>query len=80
MRNPYKRAWNLQHDGDRWEIFWQAALSRGPSSIKLTKIKAHATDEHVENWTTTQTRKDGNDRADMLGEKGASHQKRLQPH
>ena len=68
--NPYRRAWSLQTDGDLWEIAWQAILQRGSQSQTNRKVKGHATQEDVENGTSTVKDRAGNDRSDTNADEG----------
>eukprot|EP00973_Karenia_brevis_P007575 1026279-Karenia_brevis.AAC.1 len=34
-------------DGDLWRLFWNIAAAKGPSSIRVTKVKGHALWEDV---------------------------------
>ena len=47
-RNPFRRPWSLQKDGDLWKLAWEAVLERGPRSQTLTKVKGHVTDQQVQ--------------------------------
>ena len=62
---PYKH-WKLVGDGDLWEHFYCAARQKGPSSIRLTWVKGHATQEHIDQGISTPTKKVGNDEADII--------------
>eukprot|EP00973_Karenia_brevis_P087476 12129311-Karenia_brevis.AAC.1 len=44
LRHDYQPTtpYNLQTDGDLWEIAHHALVTRGPHSVKLTKVKGHA--------------------------------------
>ena len=54
----------MQADGDLWQAFWNALLTRGPQTITFTKVKAHATDDDVAKSKTTEEHRAGNNRAD----------------
>ena len=32
MRNPFRKPWGLQKDGDLWEQAWKAIVKRGPGN------------------------------------------------
>ncbi len=69
-RNPCGRPWNMQPDGDLWYQFWQAILARGPTSIKITKVKGHSTDKDIAEGKTTEVDRKGNDEADKAATSG----------
>ena len=71
FKNPFRKAWGLQTDGDLWEQAWQAVLKRGSSNQRLRKVKGHATEEDVEKGVATREDKVGNDNSDTLADKGA---------
>ena len=43
-----KRPWDLVKNGDLWESIEEAIEEKGPRSVKVTKVKGHATNEMVE--------------------------------
>ena len=43
-----KRPWALEKNGDLWESIEEAIKEKGPRSVKITKVKGHATNEMVE--------------------------------
>ena len=47
VKKPLKRPWQIQSDGDLWRIFWETLQARGPYSIRVTKVKGHATEKRV---------------------------------
>ena len=65
-----KKHWGLQTDGDLWEAYWRALRSRGSKSIKVTKVKGHATKEQVEEGKVRIEDKIGNDKADLAATAG----------
>ena len=65
-RDPFKKPWGLQVDGDLCRLAWEAVLSRGPDSQKLKKVKGHATSEDAENGTVEQRDRAGNNNADAV--------------
>ena len=69
-RNPFRKPWGLQTDGDLWKTMWQATLIRGPEAHHITKVKGHATAEDVANGRATPKDKSGNDEADDCATKG----------
>ena len=69
-RNPYRRAWSMQKDGDLWEIAWQAILRRGARSQKIRKVKGHATQQDIDNGISTKGDQEGNKRSDDNADEG----------
>ena len=63
-------SWHTSSDGDLWHHFEQAVLAKGPSSIKLTWVKGHATEDHISSGVTSSAHQQGNDRADALADQG----------
>ena len=53
MRNPFKKPWGLQRDGDLWEQAWTAVIKRGAANQDLRKVKGHATLEDVQQGKAT---------------------------
>ena len=45
--SPFKQRWALMRDGDLWEVFAALVKQRGPHTVRLTKVKGHATEEMV---------------------------------
>ena len=43
-----KKPWSLQTDGDLWEWFWNTLSARGADTVKVTKVKGHATQKQVQ--------------------------------
>ena len=66
------RKWKLVSDGDLWEHFYLALKAKGPNAFNVTWVKGHATEEHIKNNVTTQTHKEGNDKADEIADLGAN--------
>jgi hypothetical protein len=69
-RNPCKRPWSMQPDGDLWQQFWQAILTRGPATIRITKVKGHATDQDIKDGKSNEVDRKGNDEADKAATAG----------
>ena len=69
-RNPCKRPWSLQTDGDLWQLYWEGLLARGPRTIAIRKVKGHATMQHVADGVATLEEKVGNDTADLYAGQG----------
>ena len=56
--------------GDLWELFAQFVSAKGHSSIRISKVKGHATDDMVREGQVLQQHKDGNDKAEQVAKKG----------
>ena len=67
---PYN--FKLMSDGDLWEHFHRAVLAKGPKAVKLTWVKGHATQEHVDLNITTNLNKKGNHEADATADLGTA--------
>ena len=77
LRNPFRKAWGLQTDGDLWEQAWLAVLKRGANNQDLRQIKGHATDKHIQEGKATREDKIGNDKSDELADEwGYSHRRK----
>ena len=70
FRNPFKKPWGLQTDGDLWEQAWIGLLARGAGNQQMRKVKGHATDEMVNNGTVKKEDKVGNDKSDENADLG----------
>ena len=46
-----KRPWELVSDGDLWERFYKAVSTKGVNSVKITWVKGHATQQHIDHAT-----------------------------
>ena len=57
-------------DGDLWDLFLRCAASKGPHSIRISKVKGHVTDDMVASGMHEAQHKDGNDRADAAATEG----------
>ena len=68
-RKP-KRPWSTQKDGDLWELLHKMVQQKGWKSVKITKVKGHATDANVEDGKVDINDKKGNDKADDYATKG----------
>jgi len=66
------RPWNLCHDGDLWDHFCRAVASKGTASIKITWVKGHAQQSHIDSGATTNEHKSGNDQADSIAGEATS--------
>ena len=59
-------------DGDLWEIFHEVIKQKGHLAVKLTKVKGHATEEHIKEGISKQRDKEGNDYADQNADRGVN--------
>ena len=59
-------------DGDLWSYFAKAVAAKGPSSVKCTWVKGHATEQQILTGITTHTHKEGNDAADATADIGVA--------
>ena len=69
QRKP-KRLWSIQKDGDLRNLFSEMAQIKGAGSIKISKVKDHATEKNIQDGTSTVKDKIGNDRADRAADQG----------
>ena len=60
------KPWQLQNDGDLWDLFARIVDQRGRWSIRVSWVKGHAKQKHLDRGITTPWRKWGNDRADDI--------------
>ena len=60
----------MQKDGDVWEIFFAFLNSKGTKAFSVSKVKGHATQEHIRKGVSSEVDKDGNDKADEVAEEG----------
>ena len=70
QRKP-KRPWSTQKDGALWKIFNEMEKIKGAGSIRISKVKGHATEKNIQDGTSTLKDKKGNDRADSAADEGA---------
>ena len=70
QRNPFRRPWGLQRDGDLWRIAWNALAIRGAGNQDLRKVKGHATEEDIEQGKSTVKDRNGNNKSDTLADRG----------
>ena len=64
--------WKLISDGDLWQHFYIAVQAKGTRAIKITWVKGHATEEHINKGITDERNKQGNDVADKCADIGAT--------
>ena len=69
---PYKKKWMQIRDGALWELFEQIVKQRGPKSVRIAKVKGHATQEMVDEGKVRAEDKEGNDKADEAADMGAT--------
>ena len=67
---PMERHWSLITDGDLWEQAFWIIKARGPTSIRITKVKGHATMKDTGESQELREQMDGNDEADKLANLG----------
>ena len=73
-----QKPWKLISDGDLWQHFFDAAKAKGVGTIKLTWVKGHATQEHIDRGITTAEKLAGNHEADTTADLGTElHGKEL---
>jgi hypothetical protein len=67
---PIRTHWKTLPDGDLWEYFTKAVEAKGPFSIKISKVKGHATQPAVDSGEVQAVDKEGNDAADIAADCG----------
>ena len=72
MTQRRQKPWGLQNDGDLWEHFYKAAMTKRPSAMRVSWTKGHSTDKHVEEGITTMHNKIHNDKVDAIADRGIS--------
>ena len=76
---PLGKPWTLVSDGDLWASAWKLLNQRGHCSIRVSKVKGHATAEEVGSVIggvlVTQTDKEGKGNADTAAQTGANAHK-----
>ena len=70
-RSINKRPWALEKNGDLWQSIEESVEEKGPRSVKVTKVKGHATSEMVAEGKVKGEDKEGNDISDLAANKGA---------
>ena len=74
---PWKKPTRFMKNGDLWDHLNEAIRQKGASAVRLTKVKAHATQEMVQQGLITHELRHGNTEADRAAERGsgeAQHQ------
>ncbi len=64
----HKTNWQTTPDGDLWHHFEEAARAKGWKSIRITKVKGHATQMQVDGGAVKDCDKAGNDQADQAAD------------
>ena len=65
--------WSQCNDGDLWNQIWIILRSRGPHSVRVTKVKGHATIQHLVDGAVEPIDKYCNDMADSLATYAREH-------
>ena len=63
-RTSNSKPWELIPHGDIWKKLGEAIQQRGTETTRITKVKGHATPQHIIDEITTEDHKEGNDIAD----------------
>eukprot|EP00969_Alexandrium_andersonii_P224215 9901880-Alexandrium_andersonii.AAC.1 len=64
------RPWGLRRDGDLWEVFHRVASARAFRGVAFTKVKGHATEQHIREGRSTRRDANLNSVADAMAERG----------
>ncbi len=64
----HRTNWQTTSDGDLWQHFEEAAKAKGWKSIRITKVKGHATHQQVAEGAIRSCDKIGNDEADRAAD------------
>ena len=67
-----QKPWSLRADGDLWQLWERAAISKGLHAIKISWFKGHAQQEHIDKGVATEESKKANDIADAVADLGVS--------
>ncbi len=65
-----KKPYASQKDGDLWQIFANYVAAKGPTAIRISKVKGHATEADIEEGKVIRQHREGNDKADLAAKKG----------
>ena len=65
-----KRPWALQPDGDLWSTMERIIKHKGAHSMRISWVKGHAQQKHIDQGLSSEQHKTGNDRADVLADRG----------
>ena len=69
IRDPFQKPhkpWGIRRDGDLWGVLQHAICSKKPTSVAISKVKGHATEQDVLDGVAERCHKDGNDASDEL--------------
>ena len=68
LHSRFRKPWELQPNGDIWATIENILDERGQGTTKVTKLKGHATQEHVDKKIISAEDKEGNELADRLAD------------
>ena len=68
-RTSNSKPWEPTPHGDIWKKVEKAIQERGPETTRISKVKGHATQQHIIDQITTEEHKEGNDISDGLATK-----------
>lgn len=72
-RDPQgKTHWKLTSDGDLWYHFCCAIKAKGPASVRISWVKGHASQDHIDAGVTSVEDKAGNDQADLVADEATA--------
>ena len=81
LQTKYRKPWELQPNGDIWANFKNTLDEAGQGATKVTKLKGHATQQHIDDKVISAEDKAGNDIADQLADEAhegfPKHQREL---
>jgi ribonuclease HI len=66
------KSWSVVNDGDLWAYFCAAVMRKGYTSVRITWVKGHAKQHHIEQGITTLQHKAGNDAADHAADEATA--------
>ena len=67
---PPPMFFELSSDGDLWDHLYKAVKANGARAAKVSWIKGHAKQEHIDKGRSNATNKVGNDKADIIADQG----------
>jgi hypothetical protein len=62
----FRKHWALIPDGDLWRLFYVLTKARTPHSLRVTKVKGHATQEHLDSGSISTNDREDNFAADDI--------------
>ena len=71
-KEAHPKKWKLVSDGDLWEHLHKAICAKGVHSVRISWVKGHATQSHIDNGITTEVNKTGNHKADETADLGTA--------